>query len=58
MNHEAHKDHKANTYAPVPDDVERIVRAVIGAGLAVHRQLGPGFIETVYERALWVEPWK
>ncbi len=36
-------------------ETEKRVEAVIGAGLAVHRALGPGFLERVYHNALCVE---
>ncbi len=36
-------------------EVEQLAYGVIGAAIEVHRMLGPGFLESVYERALCVE---
>ncbi len=39
-----------------PDaDLDDLARRVNGAAIAVHRQLGPGFPESVYENALCLE---
>jgi GxxExxY protein len=32
-----------------------ITESIIAAGIAVHRDLGPGFLESIYEQALAVE---
>ncbi|HSQ01204.1 MAG TPA: GxxExxY protein [Candidatus Dormibacteraeota bacterium] len=39
-----------------PDlETDQIARAIIGAAIEVHRHLGPGFLEGVYEAALAAE---
>jgi len=36
-------------FSPITDEDERIAAAIVDAALAVHRQLGPGLLESVYE---------
>ncbi|MCB9578381.1 MAG: GxxExxY protein [Polyangiaceae bacterium] len=36
-------------------EIDHLARRVIGAAIEVHRCLGPGFLEAVYEEALCVE---
>lgn len=38
-----------------PNPVEELAHAVIGAAIEVHRSLGPGYLECVYEEALCIE---
>jgi GxxExxY protein len=36
-------------------ELDQLAHAVIGAAIAVHRALGPGYVESVYEEAVCVE---
>ena len=36
-------------------DTEELIRRIIGAAITVHKELGPGYLESVYETALTVE---
>ncbi|HEX4069693.1 MAG TPA: GxxExxY protein, partial [Planctomycetaceae bacterium] len=40
---------------PIPDADEKLAKQIIGAAIEVHRTLGPGFLEHVYETALCYE---
>ena len=39
-------------FDPIPKRVEQVTTQVIDAALAVHRALGPGLLESVYETCL------
>jgi GxxExxY protein len=39
-------------YAPIPEEDEKLAHRVTGAAIEVHRLLGPGFLESIYRRAL------
>ena len=39
----------------LPDDQEDVVYRVIGCGIEVHRELGPGFKERIYAEAFHLE---
>jgi GxxExxY protein len=36
-------------------EYEELTERIIGAAIEVHRRLGPGFLESVYEKALIIE---
>jgi GxxExxY protein len=39
-------------FAPIPDDLNAIATQVVDGALEVHRRLGPGLLESVYEACL------
>jgi GxxExxY protein len=48
-----HKDTKAQRHKePITDRANRAAKTVVDAAFAVHTQLGPGLLESVYEKCL------
>jgi GxxExxY protein len=41
--------------SPLDAETERLVSRLIACGIQVHRELGPGFLESVYRNAYCVE---
>ncbi len=39
----------------VPQSLDQLVESVIGAAITVHKAMGPGLLESVYEGALEIE---
>lgn len=41
--------------SPLPPETESVITETIGCAIAVHRALGPGFLERIYRRAMYIE---
>ncbi len=46
--HEDTKKHKG-TFLPIPTELELIGKSIVDAAFSVHRNLGPGLLEKIYE---------
>jgi GxxExxY protein len=41
--------------SPLPQELENLIQKVIGLAIEVHRTLRPGYIESIYEKAMCYE---
>lgn len=65
MNHEGSRKHEEHEVlpksfrmrklSPLEPEADRFMTHTIGCAIAVHRALGPGFLESIYRRAMCVE---
>jgi len=55
--HEGHdqREFRMRKHSPLDPEADRVMSHVIGSAIAVHRALGPGFLESIYRRAMCVE---
>ncbi len=52
VNHNGHNEHNENQILDCPED---IIALVLDCAFEVHRELGPGLLESVYEQAMAFE---
>jgi hypothetical protein len=61
MNHEGHEGHEGfkpfsmRLPSPLSAEAEEAMSETIGCAIAVHRALGPGFLESIYKKAMHIE---
>ena len=42
-------------FSSLPPETELVIQRTIGCAIEVHRQLGPGYLESIYSQALEIE---
>lgn len=47
--------HRMRLPSSLTPETERVMSATIGCAIAVHRTLGPGFLESIYRKAMCIE---
>ena len=55
--HDEHDDgfrFKMRLPSPLPAETDRVMTRVIDCAMDIHRQLGPGFLESIYQKAMGV----
>ena len=55
MNHRGTEKHRETQREPISDAVNEVTGIIIDAALQVHKSLGPGLLESVYEQCLCYE---
>ena len=63
IEHEEYEKHEDDPFSvrrmrvvsPLSPEAERAMHGTIGCAIAVHRTLGPGFLEGIYRKAMCVE---
>jgi GxxExxY protein len=61
--HEAREEHETDPFSgrrmrvasPLSVEAEHVMHETIGCAIAVHRALGPGFLESIYKKAMCIE---
>lgn len=57
---EGHEHHSLRPYrmrlpSPLTPEAERVMSETIGCAIQVHRELGPGLLESIYRSAMQIE---
>ena len=47
--------HRMRLASPLTERAERVLSETIGCAIRVHRALGPGFLESIYRKAMLIE---